>query len=125
MLDLFCGRGGWTDAFLTRGWDCVGVDIVHHPDYRGEFIQRNVLEIDAEYIQSFDFACASSPCEEFSVHGMKHFHPNPKFPDMGLVLFCWTRRQLELSGIPFVMENVRAAQRFVGNSVHHCGAFHL
>jgi len=23
MLDLFCGRWGWSKAFAARGWECV------------------------------------------------------------------------------------------------------
>jgi len=125
MLDLFCGRGGWTNAFLDRGWEVVGVDLVRHPEYRGEFIEADALEITPEFARGFDFGCASSPCEEFSVHGMKMFHKAPKFPDMGLVLFCWTRRMFDTAGIPYVMENVRAAQDFVGKAAHKCGPFHL
>jgi len=101
------------------------VDLVQSEDYRGEFIQADVLDVTVEFVKGFDFVCASSPCEEFSVHGMKHFHPNPKFPDMGLVLFCWTRRLLDTAGVPYVMENVRSAQEFVGRSIHNCGPFHL
>jgi hypothetical protein len=125
MLDLFCGRGGWTNAFLERGWECVGIDINPQPDYRGEFIQDDVLSVTAKFVQGFDFACASSPCEEFSVYGMRHFHPNPKFPDMGLALFCWTRRLLDNAKVPYVMENVRPAERFVGRAAHHCGPFYV
>jgi len=44
---------------------------------------------------------------------------------MGLVLFCYTRRMFQRSGIPFVMENVRPAQKFVGNAVNHVGPFYL
>ena len=75
--------------------------------------------------RDFDFICASSPCEEFSVHGMKHFHPNPKYPEMGLKLFNHTRALCEASGVPYVMENVRAAQQFVGQAERHCGSFYL
>lgn len=73
----------------------------------------------------FDFICASSPCEQFSVHGMKHFHPNPPYPELGIKLFNHTRQMCESSGIPYVMENVRAAQKFVGNATQHCGPFYL
>jgi hypothetical protein len=73
----------------------------------------------------FDFICASSPCEQFSVHGMKHFHPNPPYPELGIKLFEHTRAICEASGVPYVMENVRAAQQFVGNAKHHCGPFYL
>jgi hypothetical protein len=125
MLDLFCGRGGWTDAFLARGWKVVGVDIVRHPDYRGDFIQRDVLELDEEFVRGFDFCCASSPCEQFSLFGMKHFHPNPPYPELGIRLFRHTRVICEASGIPYVMENVRPAQQFVGRARHRCGSFYL
>jgi hypothetical protein len=140
MLDLFCGRLGWSKAFLARGWEVVGVDLVE-PDweqvwsgYSGktqefEFIQRDILDIPASLYglpgQAPDFICASSPCEEFSVHGMKHFHPNPKYPENGIRLFNHTRALCEASGVPWVMENVRAAQQFVGKAVHHCGPFYL
>lgn len=127
MLDMYCGRLGVGKVFAERGWDVVGIDVAEPSEIpQGvTFIKRNALEIDAAYMRQFDFGWASSPCEEFSVHGMKHFHPNPKFPDMGLVLFCWTRRQFELSGIPFSMENVRAAQQFVGDAENHAGPFYL
>lgn len=125
MLDLFCGRGGWTNAFLARGWECVGVDLVRHPDYRGDFVQRDVMTLGADYLREFDFVCASSPCEEFSVHGMKMFHKNPKYPENGIRLFDHTREICEASGVPYVMENVRPAQQFVGRAVHHCGPFYL
>ena len=32
VIDLFCGLGGWAEAFLDEGWDCVGFDITKH-DY--------------------------------------------------------------------------------------------
>lgn len=144
MLDLFCGRGGWTNAFLERGWECVGVDLVQSADYRGDFVHGNVLNIRVGdlfghplltyvrdrglsqiFSQQFDFICASSPCEQFSVHGMKHFHPNPPYPELGIKLFNHTREICEASGVPYIMENVRAAQQFVGGAVHHCGPFYL
>lgn len=129
MLDLFCGRWGWSKAFAARGWECVGIDLMQSTQrpYGCEFIRANVLGLDARWIQQehFDFACASSPCEEFSVWGMKHFHPHPKYPENGIKLFNHTREILEASGVPYVMENVRAAQQFVGNAVHHLGPFYL
>lgn len=125
MLDLFCGRGGWTNAFLARAWDCVGIDLNPQPEYRGEFVQVDALTMVPAILYGFDFICASSPCEQFSVHGMKHFHPNPPYPELGVRLFNHTRAICEASGVPYVMENVRAAQQFVGNAVHHCGPFYL
>jgi hypothetical protein len=129
LLDLFCGRWGWSRSFAARGWECVGVDIAQPPETPTgcTFVQNSVLAITDEWILDwgFDFICASSPCEEFSVHGMPHFHPNPKYPELGINLFNHTRLLCEDSQIPYVMENVRAAQKFVGNAAHHCGPFYL
>ena len=127
MLDLFCGRFGWSAAFSARGWQCVGIDLAVPAAVPAgcEFVRANVLDLDAAYVREFDFACASSPCEEFSVHGMKHFHPHPKYPEGGIRLFNHTRAILEESGIRYVMENVRPAQQFVGVAAHHCGPFYL
>jgi hypothetical protein len=129
MLDLFCGRLGWSKAFLARGWKVIGFDLVP-PDEQinnFRFYQIDVLELTARMVRgmNFDFICASSPCEQFSVHGMKHFHPNPPYPALGIKLFNHTRLICEASGAPYVMENVRAAQQFVGRAVHHCGPFYL
>ena len=129
LLDLFCGRFGWSKAFAARNWLCTGVDLTDPPDVPNNcrFVHRDVLRINDVWIKGMgiDFACASPPCEEFSVWGMKHFHPHPKYPENGIKLFNHTREILEASGVPYVMENVRAAQQFVGNAVHHCGPFYL
>jgi hypothetical protein len=129
MLDLFCGRLGWSKAFLARGWECSGIDLVRPPDVPNgyAFMEGDVLELTATAIRlyQYDFICASPPCEQFSVHGMKHFHPNPPYPELGIKLFNHTREICEASGVPYVMENVRAAQQFVGEAAHHCGPFYL
>ena len=128
LLDLFAGRGGWWPGFLRKGWEVVAYDLtlpsIEIPagvDYR----LQDILTLTPEDVQGFDFICASSPCEQFSVHGMKHFHPNPKYPEMGLKLFNHTRMLCESAGCHYVMENVRSAQQFVGTAVHHCGPFYL
>jgi hypothetical protein len=140
LLDLFCGRWGWSRAFAARGWDCLGIDLAEPPETpdRCTWLSADVLNVrwnigeqrfyfatNGLPLGNFDFICASSPCEEFSVHGMKHFHPNPKYPEMGILLFNHTRQLCEASGASYVMENVRAAQQFVGPAAHHCGPFYL
>ncbi|MGA8730294.1 MAG: hypothetical protein WB608_16185 [Terracidiphilus sp.] len=127
LFDGFAGRLGWSRAFLERGWTVTAVDLVVPPEVPDgvEFIQGDMLEIDAAYLRQFDFACFSSPCDQFSVHGMKHFHPNPPYPELGIKLFNHSRSIAEESGIPYVMENVRAAQQFVGSAANHCGPFYL
>lgn len=129
LLDLFCGRWGWSRAFAARGWECVGVDLVPPPDMPEgcRFWPGNVLEIavESDYVKQFDFIVASPPCEQFSVHGMPHFHKNPPDPDLGMQLFFHTVKLCRQSGLPHVIENVRAAQKFVGKAENHCGPFYL
>lgn len=125
MKDLFCGRGGATKGFMAEGWTCVGYDLYRQPDYPAEFHQTDVLAMTADDLRRADFVWASSPCEEFSVHCMKHFHPNPKHPEMGIRLFEHTRNICEQAGVDYVMENVRCAEKFVGRAVNHCGPFYL
>jgi hypothetical protein len=135
MLDLFCGRFGWSKAFAERGWECVGIDLVEPPEVPDgcTFFKTDILNITADSpfmrwddgSKYFDFICASSPCEQFSVHGMPHFHKNPPYPEMGIKLFNHTRALCEAAGVPYIMENVRPAQEFVGKAVNHCGPFYL
>jgi hypothetical protein len=134
MLDLFCGRWGWSKAFAARGWDCYGIDLVRPPEIPMSctFYQMDILKltiddvsVGLEFDGAYDFICASPPCEQFSVHGMKHFHPNPPHPELGIKLFEHTRTICMESGVPFVIENVRAAQQFVGNAVSNSGPFYF
>lgn len=124
VCDLFCGtRFGWTKGFVAHGWKCIGIDIVPVPDYPGEFIQADIAHLLE--LPEADFYCCSSPCEQFSVHGMKHFHPNPKWPWLGIALFNRAKELLEATGKPYVMENVRAARPFIGRNDYAFGSFFL
>ena len=142
MLDLFCGRFGWSRAFAARGWECVCVDLVRPAEIpQGcRFIKADVLDISFnenigffellnEYgmpeLFKFDFICASSPCEQFALFGLKCFHPDPPYPELGIRLFNHTRGLCESSGVPYIMENVRSAQQFVGKADNHCGPFYM
>lgn len=126
MLDLFCGRWGWSKAFAARGWECVGVDLVELPEIpQGcTFLKGDILKLDwSQWETKFDFICASSPCEQFST--MRNFRPPIPHPELGIRLFNHTREICEASGVPYVMENVAGAQRFVGKATGHAGSFYL
>jgi hypothetical protein len=128
MLDLFCGRFSVGRTFAERGWRVTGVDIVR-PDVIPDgcsFLRMDVLLIGWRWIKAnFDFVWASSVCDGFASFGMKHFRPNPPYPTHELLLFNHTRQICTEADIPFAMENVRAAQQFVGPAVNHCGPFYL
>lgn len=126
-IDLFCGKGGWTNALLEVGFEVYGFDTEPQPDYKGIFVQCDILALTADDLRKYgaSFATCSSPCEKFSVHCMKHFHPNPPYPEIGVRLFNHSRALLEEMGIDYVMENVACAEKFVGKAVNHCGPFYL
>jgi hypothetical protein len=129
LLDLCSGRWGWSRVFAARGWECEGIDLTEPPDTPARCLFRkfDILGMTAEGVRRgrFDFAVASTPCEGFSVFGMPHFHPNPSYPELGIRLFNHVRAIFEEAKVPYVMENVRTAQRFVGHAVNHCGPFFL
>ena len=127
LLDICCGRFGWSKAFAARGHKCVGIDLIQ-PLWIPEnctFVQANILDITEEWVreQGFDCGVASTPCEGFSVHGIKMFHKNPPYPELGIKLFRHAEKLL--SKMPYVMENVSAAEKFLGRAVNKCGPFYL
>jgi len=132
VLDLCAGELGWASVFAKRGHDCVCVDLREPKREIPQgivFWKRNILSIDLiELLDAcgtryFDFIVASTPCEEFST--LRNFRPPVPYPEMGIRLFNHTRSICEASGIPYVMENVAGAQKFVGRSDANCGAYHL
>lgn len=66
LIDLFCGRGGWSKPALARGWECHGFDIIDAA-YPGQLHQqpcpiptRTLAELRPNLI------LASPPCEEYA-----------------------------------------------------------
>lgn len=107
MLDLFCGRWGWSRAFAARGWECTGVDLIEPPEIPEgcKFIKMDVLLLDPDYWADMpDFICASPPCEQFST--MRNFRPPVPYPELGIKLFDHARSICQESGVPYIMENV-------------------
>jgi hypothetical protein len=128
MLDLCAGRLGIARVFASRGWDVTAVDLVVPPEIPAgvNFIRGDILDLTAEWVRdNFDFGWASTPCEQFSVHGLRCFFKDPPYPEIGIRLFNHARAIFAASGIPYVMENVRAAQSFMGPAANHCGSFYL
>jgi len=50
VIDLCCGVGGWTDAFLARGCTVIGYDIRADKRYQGHLIRADVRELDGRVI---------------------------------------------------------------------------
>ena len=106
LLDLFCGAGGAARGYQRAGFYVIGVDVEPQPHYVGdEFIQADVLEWWRE-TDFLDFRAvhASPPCQHYSA--LAHRNGNgASHPD----LIPETRRLLERTGLPWVIENVEGA----------------
>ena len=116
ILDLFCGAGGAAVGYNRAGFEVVGVDIAPQPHYPFEFIQWDALSVLEELMQplnftkpylldDFDAIHASPPCQRYSI--MTRCHPGLEYdyPD----LIEPTRKLLQQTGLPCVIENVKGA----------------
>lgn len=121
LLDLFCGAGGAAMGYHQAGFDdIVGVDIDPQPNYPFRFIQADALNPPVN-LQKFDLIHASPPCQGYSrarhIHGREH-----------PMLIEPTRQLLQVSGRPYVMENVEdaplwnASNLFGDHGVMLCGS---
>jgi hypothetical protein len=129
-IDLFAGRFGWGRGLVAEGFQVIGFDIAHGPEHGSvpdgcELVIQDCRTIDGYRMRHAALIVASPPCDQFALWGMKHFHPNPKHPEVGIELFEHAVRIVKEAGVPFVIENVRAAQVFVGMANARCGSHYL
>ena len=125
-VDLCCGRGGVTRALLAAGYDVIGVDIEHHPDYPTEarFVESDIRTMHGCHFVGCRFMWASPPCQEFSRHDQPWTRAkNPPPPDLSIVEGCY-RIRAEARPSFFILENVRGAQKFIGRAnLHRAGRY--
>ncbi|WP_339283014.1 DNA cytosine methyltransferase [Paenibacillus sp. FSL R5-0486] len=108
LLDLFCKAGGCSAGYAKAGFEVVGVDIKPQPNYPYEFIQADALEIlkNKDFISQFDVLTASPPCQAHSkAKSLSVARNGGKYGDH-LDLIPETRRLLEETGKPYIIENV-------------------
>lgn len=148
VFDLYCGLGGWSDAFIDQGYRAIGFDIETHDygsgSYPGELILCDVRSISGtDLVERFGIPSvivASPPCQEFSYMAMpwskakeklRKIISNPKeqlrLTELFNESFRIQREVSEAAGryVPIIIENVRGAQKWVGKSRWHFGSFHL
>jgi DNA (cytosine-5)-methyltransferase 1 len=103
ILDLYCGAGGAAMGYYRAGFEVVGVDINPQPKYPFEFHQADALNV-SEWWRHLPFAVihASPPCQTYSMAARLHPGSETNHPD----LVDPTRKLLEASGLPWVIENV-------------------
>ena len=104
LLDLFCGAGGAAVGYERAGFEVVGVDIRPQPRYPFAFVEGDALAFVAAHGAEFDVIHASPPCQGYSVCASL-----PQCRKDYPMLIEETRRLLQASGRPFVIENVVGA----------------
>jgi hypothetical protein len=87
VLDLFCGLGGFSQAFRDRGHRVIGVDIVPPAD-----VIADVRALPFNGRLKVDAILASPPCQEFSKWALRGWNrckgretPDPSGDAIGLV----------------------------------------
>lgn len=136
VYDLYCGLGGWAEGFLAEGYRCVGFDIERHDygtgGYPGELVLQDIRTLHGAQLRDAAVIVASSPCQEFSYRAMPWKRAKALGPPvLGIDLFYQSIRiqyeAQEASGrrIPLVMENVRGAERWVGQAQWKFRSFYL
>lgn len=103
LLDICCKAGGASYGYYLAGFNVVGVDREPQPHYPFPFIQRDLRDLDPEWIaENFDAGAASPPCW---AHSDLAYRTGREYEDF----IPETRALLEASGLPFVIENVEGA----------------
>lgn len=103
-LDLFCCAGGASMGLHRAGFEVSGVDIYPQPRYPFKFTQADVLKIRPDQIAKADLVWASPPCQRFSDLAKRNGNAH-EWPD----LIEPVRKMLQLSGVPYIIENVEGA----------------
>lgn len=117
LLDLYSGAGGAAYGYKLAGFDVTGVDIRPQPRYAGDrFIQADALDYVAQYGWMYDAIHASPPCQRYSsiTKTAKSQHKHSDYIPQ-------TRYLLETIGLPYVIENVPGARKYLHNPFMLCG----
>jgi DNA (cytosine-5)-methyltransferase 1 len=107
LLDLYCGAGGAAKGYQRAGFHVTGVDIEPQPNYCGDkFVQDDAMLLLADFARGraeCDYLAvhASPPCPNYSILA-KNMGVSGNHPD----LIGGTRYLLEMTGLPYVIENV-------------------
>lgn len=108
VLELFCGRGGWSKPWIESGHDVTGIDI-NDLGYPGKFIKADLLDYEPEPI--YDVILASPPCSEFT---QMKFHNGNADERQGLDLVYRTFYLIgKLKPKYFLIENVKGLAKFI------------
>lgn len=121
LLDLYCSAGGASMGYYQAGFtDITGIDTNPQPRYPFRFIQADALEYIKEHGCEYDVIVASPPCQYYnSLSKLNGKLYGKIYPD----LIAATRQALQVTGKPYVIENVMDARKHLINPVMLCGMF--
>jgi DNA (cytosine-5)-methyltransferase 1 len=106
--DFYSKAGGMGCGLRKAGWYVIGIDKDPQPRYAGdEFIQGDALKLlaDKRFLAQFDAIHASPPCQKDSQATLSQRRAGREYPK----LIGPTRKLLQASGLPWMMENVPRA----------------
>jgi len=128
LIDLCAGLFGWGEAFAQEGYHVIGFDIVRQgriPTGCQLVIQDVRTVIGAQFPRRPTLIVASPPCDDFSRFDQPWpaVIKNRKQPDLSI----WraAERIAEECDCPLIIENVRGAQKFMGQAAAHFGKQYL
>jgi hypothetical protein len=141
VIDLCCGLGGWSRAFMAEGWDAIGFDIERHQygnkAYPGHLILADVLTLNGYDLRAArpSLVVASPPCQKYSYMAMPFsrgkaiaatYRANPELIESELnALYRACFRIASELDVPIVLENVKGAQPWVGRAKANYGSYYL
>lgn len=117
ILDLFCGAGGAGKGYADAGFEVGGVDLNPMPNYPFNYRKVSALEVLVEMINptrrwdwlvGFDAIHASPPCQASSALTKGTNRATKAQNHINLIPAV--RELLNLTGLPYVIENVQGAQ---------------
>lgn len=130
LLDLFCGAGGAAVGYHRAGFDVIGVDVKHQPNYPFPKMVADALHVLERLVEGhyiWPSACdekitlsdiaaihASPPCQAKSTQTADRSKHVWLLPD--------TRELLHQVVTPHVIENVEGARRDMIDPVRLCGS---
>lgn len=145
-VDLYCGLGGWSEGFLSEGYDCIGFDIERHNygrgGYPGQLVLQDVPTLHGSQFRNAACIVASPPCQAYSYMSMpwtrgktmaaaiRDDQTGRKLDALNALFNACFRIQREASAaaghyIPMVVENVKGAQPWVGRAKANFGSYYL
>lgn len=105
-------------GYHRAGFEVSGLDIKHGKRYPFTYYRLDFNTLDVDMLRGYDFIHASPPCQTFSI--TKNLRNAQGNSTSKVDLLEPTRKLLQESGVPYIIENVPGAPLI--NPVQLCGS---